>query len=141
MVVRTLITRSAWASKDPIISYKELKPLTQQPTDEIIIIDVREPDEAALGMIPSAVNLPMSEIQKALDVKMNPGDFQRKFAFPKPALSQNIIFYCRSGKRSATASELAENLGYHNVRNYVGSWLDWSKRQETKPNSEDEDED
>ncbi|KAK6905680.1 endoplasmic reticulum protein [Kwoniella mangroviensis CBS 8886] len=121
-------SRSAWA-KDPIVKYEELKPITQQPTDDILIVDVREPDEVALGSIPSAVNLPLSRLKDALDKGFNPGDFQKEFAFSKPTYDQNIIFFCRSGKRSANAAELAGEKGYGNVRNYVGSWLDWSKRE------------
>ena len=49
--------------------------------------------------------------------------------FPKPTYDQKIIFYCRSGKRSASACELANEKGWANVRNYQGSWLDWSKRE------------
>jgi 3-mercaptopyruvate sulfurtransferase SseA len=54
---------------------------------------------------------------------------KQKFAFNKPLPSQNIIFFCRSGKRSASAAEQAGKNGYGNVRNYQGSWLDWQKRE------------
>ncbi|WWD17917.1 hypothetical protein CI109_102362 [Kwoniella shandongensis] len=121
-------SRSAWA-KNPIIKYEELKPLTQQPTDNVLLVDVREPDEVALGSIPSAVNLPLSRLKDALDRGFNAGDFQKEFAFSKPTYDQNIIFFCRSGKRSANAAELASERGYPNIRNYQGSWLDWSKRE------------
>lgn len=60
----------------------------------------------------------------------------QKFAFPKPLPSQNIIFFCRSGKRSATASEWAAERGYENVRNYSGSWLDWEKRERADGNDD-----
>ncbi|WVQ71182.1 hypothetical protein IAR50_000707 [Cryptococcus sp. DSM 104548] len=119
---------SEWA-KNPIVSYEELKPITEQPSDNILVVDVREPDEVALGSIPSAVNLPLSKLKEALDSNFNPGDFQREFAFPKPSPDQNIIFFCRSGKRSANAAELAGERGYKSIRNYVGSWLDWSKKE------------
>jgi 3-mercaptopyruvate sulfurtransferase SseA len=63
----------------------------------------------------------------------------QKYAFQKPLPKQNIIFFCRSGKRSATAGELAGERGYHNVRNYVGSWLDWSKRESAGSRNDDDD--
>lgn len=37
-----------------------------------------------------------------------------------------IVFYCRSGRRSAIACEMAEGLGFRKVANYEGSWLDWT---------------
>jgi rhodanese-related sulfurtransferase len=54
----------------------------------------------------------------------------QEHGFPKPLPQQKIIFYCRSGKRSATACELAGEAGYKNVRNYEGSWLDWTKKEQ-----------
>ncbi|KAI9635144.1 endoplasmic reticulum protein [Dioszegia hungarica] len=129
-------TTSSWA-KNPVITYEELKPYTQQPTDDVLIVDVREPDEVALGSIPSAVSLPLSQLRDALDKNFGPGEFQKQFAFSKPLTSQNLIFFCRSGKRSATASEWAHEKGYNNVRNYQGSWLDWSKREKESGSDED----
>jgi 3-mercaptopyruvate sulfurtransferase SseA len=49
---------------------------------------------------------------------------------------QNLIFFCRSGKRSATAAEAAGKNGYNNVRNYQGSWLDWTKREKQADNDD-----
>jgi len=43
---------------------------------DILLVDVRERDENALGSIPSAVNLPLSELKEALGEEYNPGDFQ-----------------------------------------------------------------
>jgi rhodanese-related sulfurtransferase len=45
-----------------------------------------------------------------LDVKS--GDFTRVHGFHKPDKNQQIIFYCRSGKRSTTALDLAKKRGY-----------------------------
>lgn len=40
------------------------------------------------------------------------GDFTKTHSFHKPTKRQQIIFYCRSGKRSATAMDLAKRAGY-----------------------------
>jgi rhodanese-related sulfurtransferase len=119
---------------------------------DVLIVDVREPDEVALGSIPSSVNLPLSELKDALSPNFGEGDFKKvnyplplshhnkadeqKFAFNKPMPNQNLIFFCRSGKRSATAAEAAGKNGYNNVRNYQGSWLDWSKREKEADNDD-----
>jgi len=88
---RTLVSRSNFA-KNPVISYDELKPITEQPNDvrsaalyeasmqadvqNILLVDVREREENALGSIPSAVNLPLSELRDALAEGFNAGEFQ-----------------------------------------------------------------
>jgi len=112
----------------PIVTYEELKPLTEQPSDKVVLIDVREPEEIAQGSIPSSVALPLSIIREAL---LSPPDsFKQKYGFPKPGTGeQEVIFYCRSGKRSATACDEAVKQGWKGVKNYEGSWLDWVKRE------------
>jgi len=74
------------------------------------LIDVREPDEVLQGMIPSAVNLPLSDLSGALN--MDGEKFKEKYGFQKPGFDQEIVFYCRSGKRSSTASDVARRNGY-----------------------------
>jgi len=95
---------------------------------KVVLIDVREPEEIAQGSIPSSVALPLSGIKAA--ILSPPGEFEQKYGFRKPGDgSQDVIFYCRSGKRSATACDEAVKQGWQNVKNYEGSWLDWTKRE------------
>ena len=74
------------------------------------MIDVREPDEVIQGSIPSSVNLPLSILSGALHLA--PDVFEKRYGFEKPKKDQEIIFYCRSGKRSATASDVAKRNGF-----------------------------
>ncbi|KIY63674.1 Rhodanese-like protein [Cylindrobasidium torrendii FP15055 ss-10] len=111
----------------PTISYEQLKPKTQSPAPNSYLIDVREPEEVAQGIIPSAVNLPLSTIGSAFSLKSE--EFQKQYGFPKPKHSDELTFYCRSGKRSSSASDVAARNGYTNVLNYKGSWLDWTAQE------------
>jgi thiosulfate:glutathione sulfurtransferase len=67
-------------------------------------------------MIPSAVNLPLSSLSAALH--MDGDTFKEKYGFHKPALDQEIVFYCRSGMRSSTASDVARKNGYNKYAGY-----------------------
>ncbi|THH16767.1 hypothetical protein EW146_g3933 [Bondarzewia mesenterica] len=111
----------------PVVDYDLVKQKSQQPSEDSYLIDVREPDEVIQGNIPSSVNLPLSVLSGSL--QLDPVEFEEKFGFRKPLQSQEIIFYCRSGKRSASASDVAKRNGYTNIVNYEGSWLDWVKRE------------
>lgn len=82
--------------------------------------DVREPDEVMLGSIPSSVNVPLSNFEKALD--MDESDFLRAYGFRKPGKDQKMIFYCKAGVRAGSAAGLAKDKGWKNVRNYPGSY-------------------
>jgi rhodanese-related sulfurtransferase len=95
-------------------------------------------------MIPSAVNLPLSDLAGAL--RMDGGKFKEKYGFQKPAFDQEVVFYCRSGMRSSTASDVARRNGYTkyahphlidsvlmrfypSILNFKGSWLEWTARE------------
>ncbi|KAF5377556.1 hypothetical protein D9615_005205 [Tricholomella constricta] len=114
-----------WDAKE--ITYAELKPRTNSPTPDTYLIDVREPDEVIQGMIPSAVNLPLSELGNSLHLSRVA--FLEKHSFEKPMKNQQLIFYCRSGKRSTTASDVAKRNGFTNILNYKGSWLEWVEKE------------
>lgn len=88
--------------------------------------DVREPAEYEAGYIPGAINIPVSSAPDALFM---PGhEFEDKFGFEKPKAEQELIFYCKAGVRSSAAAQLAQQVGYQNVGEYRGSWLDWQKQ-------------
>jgi rhodanese-related sulfurtransferase len=71
---------------------------------------VREPDEVVQGSIPSSVNLPLSQMQAAMRVPAE--EWTIKFGWPKPKPDQELVFYCRSGKRSASAADIARRNGF-----------------------------
>ncbi|KAF9507431.1 hypothetical protein BS47DRAFT_1488836 [Hydnum rufescens UP504] len=98
----------------PVVTYEQLKPLTEQPSLTRALIDVRE-----------------------VALEQSPDSFRNTYGFERPEKDQEIIFYCRSGKRSTTASEHAQRLGWTNVKNYTGSWLDWVEKEQggSKPAS------
>lgn len=83
------------------------------------------------GHIPNAVRFDWSELVKI--GKGEDGTFRDietiKAKLDKIEVSKedDIIVYCQSGVRSACVTfVLSELLGYTNVRNYDGSWLEWS---------------
>ncbi len=77
-----------------------------------VLIDVREQDELdAEGYIPGSLHIPLSEVESRLPEEV-------------PDLYTEVIFYCASGKRSQTATELAVEMGYVSVYN-LGGLSDW----------------
>jgi rhodanese-related sulfurtransferase len=69
------------------------------------LVDVRTPEEYADGHIPTAINIPVSEIG------------ERPPTTDKGAL---IIVYCASGGRSARSKARLEGLGYTRVVDFGG---------------------
>jgi len=79
-------------------------------SQDTYLIDVREPNEVVQGMIPSAVNLPLTVLADSLHSA--PEAFLARHGYEKPKTGQRIIFYCRSGMRSTSASDVAKRNGY-----------------------------
>nr|XP_026492857.1 putative thiosulfate sulfurtransferase, mitochondrial [Vanessa tameamea]XP_026492858.1 putative thiosulfate sulfurtransferase, mitochondrial [Vanessa tameamea] len=114
--------------EEVIVDYDYVKKATTN--ENILLIDVREPDEIKeLGKIPNSVNIPLGNVSTALGT-MTEKEFQKLYQIKKPSEDAEIIFYCMSGKRSGMAQQNAFNLGYKNVKNYLGSWIEWSSKMQ-----------
>jgi thiosulfate:glutathione sulfurtransferase len=72
---------------------------------------VREPEELAQGYIPTAQNLPLTAILRGA-WRMNEVEFEEKFGFAKPQKDQEVIVYCKKGKRASLACDWANKNGY-----------------------------
>lgn len=77
-------------------------PATQAATDDVIVIDVRTPDEYAAGHLDGAVNIDAT----APGFRDELGDLDTDAAY---------LVYCRSGNRSAAAAAVMAELGFTNV--------------------------
>lgn len=78
------------------------------------LVDVREDDEVAEGMIPGAVHIPMGNIVERI------AEFNK---------TEPYIFICRSGGRSGQVTEYLEEQGY-DVTNMAGGMLEWEGETE-----------
>ena len=92
------------------ISQQEAK--NKMDTQEVLILDVREPSEFAQGHIPHAVLFPVGTIT------------EETAAGTIPDKDTILLVYCRSGNRSKQASEKLVKLGYTNIVEFGGinSW-------------------
>jgi rhodanese-related sulfurtransferase len=75
-----------------------------------LLVDVREPNEVAVEAYPAGVVVPLS----TFDVK----------DIPDPQGKQ-VVFACRSGKRSVTASLAAQAAGLPYDKHLAGGMLGW----------------
>lgn len=87
---------------------------------DLLLVDVREPDEYRLGHLPGAVPIPRGIIEPAADLR-----------FPKrhPELSQarqrRVVLYCATGGRSALACDVLQEMGFENVASLAGGYDAW----------------
>lgn len=72
---------------------------------------MREPEELLQGYIPTAVNLPLTAILGGA-FHMDADAFHERFGFDKPRRDQEVIIYCKKGKRSSIACDSAKKVGF-----------------------------
>jgi rhodanese-related sulfurtransferase len=109
-------------STSPATTSPAMKNVTPTQADELIrankdngnfaILDVRTPSEYVQGYIKNAVNL-----------DYNSPDFKELVS----NLDKNKIYlvYCRTGVRSAAASQIMAELGFKGIYNMTGGITDW----------------
>jgi rhodanese-related sulfurtransferase len=76
----------------------------------MLLVDVREPNETAVERYPGAVIVPLSNFDVA--------------QIPDPKGKQ-VVFACRSGRRSVTASQAAQAAGLRYDAHLAGGILAW----------------
>lgn len=101
--------RTSFAEIDPTTLDAELK-----AGGTPIVIDVRESDEHATGIIPGAIHIPRGylelRVEKAIADRAAP-----------------VVVYCAGGTRSLLAARSLGELGYTNVRSLAGGFTGWKR--------------
>ena len=81
-------------------------------SQSFLLVDVRNDDEVARGIIPKAVHIPLAMLPVQYELLTK---------------ADNIVFYCHSGIRSAHATAFAASKGCKNPYNLTGGVLAWAK--------------
>lgn len=80
---------------------------------EHMLLDVREPEEYAMGHIPGAVNIPLSEVP------------DRVQEIPQ---EQVVVVVCAHGTRSVIGARMLVEAGHNGVYNLNGGTAEWQMR-------------
>lgn len=85
----------------------------------------QDPDIRAKGHIPGATNLNWEDTITEEKTFKSPQELKKLFAATGAKPGVPLISYCRTGVRAAHNWLVAKLLGYDDVRNYDGSWVEW----------------
>jgi len=87
--------------------------------EDLVIVDVREPQEYQINRIQGSILMPLGDVPKRYG-ELDPG--------------REIVVQCRSGVRSAKAADFLRSVGFTRVLNLAGGILDWvDKVDPTQP--------
>lgn len=78
------------------------------------VIDVREPDENAQGIIPGSVHIARGFLELRIENVV-------------PDRERPVVLYCAGGTRSVLAARSLTELGYTNVRSLAGGFTGWKR--------------
>jgi molybdopterin/thiamine biosynthesis adenylyltransferase/rhodanese-related sulfurtransferase len=81
--------------------------------DELLLLDVREPDEFAKASIPGSLLIPLA-------------DLERRVGELAEWRERRVVVHCHTGGRSARACEKLSGLGFEKLENLDGGIEAWS---------------
>ncbi len=95
--------------------------ITECNFTDLHLVDVRTPEEHALGSIESAVNIPLQEIRSRLD------------ELPRDEM---IVLFCGVGLRAYTAERILRQHGFTNVFNLSGGYKTYEVATQRQDNED-----
>ena len=105
---------SAEANTDPLrVSLEEGRQLFE--SKQVVMFDIREPDEHATGVANGAHLLPMSQLN------------QRAGEIPKDP-AQPVLIICNTQNRSSKVVQAMKDAGWTNVRYVHGGMSGWAQK-------------
>ena len=105
------VAQVSWAmlTSNPVIQEIDVNTLELRSA-ELLVLDVREPEEYAQGHVSEALNLPQAELASRLD------ELPRHLP---------LALICRSGARSLRSAQFLKQVGFEQVVNVQGGTLAW----------------
>ncbi len=91
----------------------------QSSAQDFVLIDVREKEDAARGMIPGAVHISRGVLE--LNIDQVTTDKSRK-----------IVLYFGGGSRSALSAWMLKKMGFSNVSSLAGGYRGWNATKDKK---------
>lgn len=108
-----------------------------------VLLDVRSRDEYTgspagryagvnprLGRVPGAVSLEWTELANADGTYKSPEEIRDILAARGVTPDAEVVTYCQGGGRAAHAYAALKSAGFGQVRHYVGSFGDYSRRRD-----------
>jgi phage shock protein E len=99
-----------------LISQAELQARLDKKDPDVVVLDVRTPEEFAAGHVPGARNVSHDQLAAKLPEL---GELKDK----------QVVLYCRSGRRTLLAQEILRKAGFTNLRHLEGDYLAWEAAQ------------
>ena len=88
---------------------------------DLMLLDIREPYEYEAMHIQGALNVPRGILETSCEF-----DYEETVPELASARERDIVVICRSGKRSALAADIMQQMGYKKVKSLKTGMRGWS---------------
>ena len=95
------------------VSVEEAHDLLSQDRDDLVLLDVRDPNEYEIARIEGSVLVPLG----VLPDEVKDMDIEKEY-----------LVLCKVGDRSLEAAQFMANVGFKRVRNVAGGIIEWAKK-------------
>lgn len=113
-------------NEDLIATKEEVLAQVNNPSDDVVILDVRTAEEVNQGVIPGAVHINYTRNIND-DGEYRPyQDFLRIYPDKGVTPDKKVIMYCKTSIRAAQTYTALHNAGYRDLEIYDGAWIEWS---------------
>jgi len=96
----------------PEITPQELEAQLGDAQNQVVVLDVREPEEVQQGHVPGAAYIPRSYLELRIEDKA-------------PHKDRPVVAYCAGGTRSLFAAKALKELGYQDIYSLKGGFTAW----------------
>jgi len=103
------LIREAKTRVAEVTAVESMRIMQEKP--DTVMIDCREPNEAALGTVAGAIVIPRGLLEQNIE--------------RHAARDRKIIIYCASGNRSALAADSLREMGYQDAATMAGGFRAW----------------
>lgn len=112
MIAALAVATVAVAGETPRIDQKALLQRIDSKDPSLIVLDVRTPEEYAVGHVPGAINIPYTHLPARIS------------ELPSAA-EKDIVVYCTVGVRAERAASRFRENGYTRVLHLDGDMKKW----------------
>jgi thiosulfate/3-mercaptopyruvate sulfurtransferase len=116
------------ATADEILSARSAKILDVRSEEEFTGKEGRDCDPR-VGRVPRAQWFEWTNFLKDGERFKTKSEIASTLKEKRLSKNQTVVTYCHRGARAASAFYALRSLGYGNVKNYIGSWHEWSARK------------
>ena len=98
---------------------------------DLMLLDIREPYEYDAMHIQGALNVPRGILETSCEF-----DYEETVPELASARERDIVVICRSGKRSALAADIMQQMGYKKVKSLKTGMRGWSDYEQDMVNGD-----